>query len=199
MTDSQIIETESTAPQPFSTADYLIKTTFWATLLPGMIVSTPILFLACFSRFFVLTILCFVFCISLFYRFDQFRKQFVENLRAGNVPDDFFLRMLPFFLPLFYVLVLAAAAFHFAPISEGMLLIFTICGLPHYIGWTLISEIIIKWHEGTLLLPFVFSFIISIRGTVYVSCIASPPQHRNRGMVLISILLVFLCGIVYLT
>ncbi|MDR0609020.1 MAG: PstS family phosphate ABC transporter substrate-binding protein [Planctomycetaceae bacterium] len=203
MTETPITKTESTTPKPFNTTGYLVKTTFWATFLPGMIVSTPVSLLACFSPVFFITIPIFTFCLFLFYCFNQFRKRFAKNLHAGNIPDDFFLRVLPFFLPLFYVLIHAAAAFHFAPISQDMLPIFIICSLPHYIGWTLISEIIIAigggWHEVILLLPFGLSFIISIIGTVYVSRIAPPPQHQSRGIGLISILLLFLCGMVCLT
>ncbi|MDR1963538.1 MAG: hypothetical protein LBQ50_07145 [Planctomycetaceae bacterium] len=66
MNDLPVITTESVTPQqPFSTTGYFVRTTFWVTLLPGIIVSTPALFLACFSPLFFVAIPFFAFCIYL--------------------------------------------------------------------------------------------------------------------------------------
>ncbi|MDR2756745.1 MAG: substrate-binding domain-containing protein [Planctomycetaceae bacterium] len=201
MTDIPIIETESTKSKPFSTTGYLVKTTFWATLLPGMIVSAPVLFLACFSPVFFITIPIFVCCAFLFYCFNQFRKQFATHLQNGNVPNNFLLCVLPFFLPLFYILILTATAFYFVHSSQDILYLFAFFGLPHYAGSHLAGILLVILfnvpHEVIFFFPIILSFIVMIWGVFYVSRFSVSVTQRKSGLVVFFVLTIFLCLLVY--
>lgn len=201
MIDTPMTETESTTPKPFSTTSYLVQTTFWATLLPGMIVSAPVCFFACFSPAFFATIPIFVFCVFLFYCFNQFRKQFTANLRAGNIPNNFLLCILPFFLPLFYILILTATAFYFVHSSQEMLNSFAFFGIPHYAGLHVAGILLILLfnvrHEVIFFFPIAISFIVMLWGVIYISRFSVSVTQRKSGLAIFFVLTVFLCLLVY--
>ncbi|MDR3109431.1 MAG: hypothetical protein LBU65_07065 [Planctomycetaceae bacterium] len=118
MSEQQI--EESLPPKPFSTAGYLFLTTFWTALIPGLLVSLPVSFGCCgaiLEGYFVLSGISIFVSILLFYLLylnAKFNERLIKNVRVDNIPSSFFLRYLPFYLPLFYVMALTAAAFGFA-------------------------------------------------------------------------------------
>ena len=87
---------------------YLILTTLWLAVLPGLVVSTPFLI---FGLFTLIATPFFVFYVFLFLLFCRFNKKFHQKIRDDDVPKLLLIRLLPFFLPLFYILILASIGF----------------------------------------------------------------------------------------
>jgi phosphate transport system substrate-binding protein len=124
------------------------------------------------------------------------------NLRTGNVPDNFTLRILPFFLPLFYTLLITAVTFYFMPLSEEVLGGFMIFGLPHYFVYTVLALFGITIGGGLSelipLLPCGLAFFVAVWGAIYVSKKSALVPQRQALTLMFGITL-FLCGTIVCT
>ncbi|MDR3233843.1 MAG: hypothetical protein LBT46_09315 [Planctomycetaceae bacterium] len=181
-----------------NTTRYILIWTVWAAVLPGLCVSFPVCLLLCFvypPAGIPLTALL----LFLFYRFHISRKRFAANLRTGNVPQAFAFRVLPFFLPLFYALLVTAVAFFFAPYGAETLTALTMWGLPHYFPLTAFFVIGIAIGGGIQelipLVPCAASLLTAVAGTIYVSK-KSPLIPKSKGLLLYSGITVILVSAV---
>jgi hypothetical protein len=199
MTDLESTEPLPLQTKPFTTAGYLFLTTLWATVLPGLVITALVCFAACFVLW---GIPFFALCLYLFYLAYKFHIRFLHNLHTGNVPDNFTLRILPFFLPLFYTLLLTAAAFYFAPLSEEVFNYFMIFGLPHYFVYVMCVLLVIAIGGGIQelvpLLPCGFACLVAIAGTIYVSKKSTLIPQRKALTLMFGITFV-LCWTIVLT
>ncbi len=170
-----------------STTRYLILTTLWAALLPAMILSTPILALACVSPAILFAGPVLALVIFLFYRYGKFWQQFSQAAKDGQIPANFSLRILPFFLPLFYVLLLAAIGFYLEPTQKDSVLALFMWGLPQYFPVNAVNLLFRTFNGGRLenlaLAPLVASAFPALIGTIYVFRLAPPPKFRMTGLV----------------
>jgi phosphate transport system substrate-binding protein len=187
-------------PKPFSTISYLCLTTFWVFLLPGaFFTGVPLLFLACVhldllsevSFLFVLgagslaiCVICHGWCLIFWMRFSA-------NLLAGQVPKSFTLRILPFWIPLFWGLATVAVGFYTTPLSFepfGSLDMIVAGAFPHY----LILQFLPR--EFCITTSSIIIFLFAVGGTIYVAYIA-PPVSKTRGLTLCTAITLLLCGL----
>jgi phosphate transport system substrate-binding protein len=215
--------------RPFTSTGYVLRTAFWVFVLPGLVCSTPfvviagIVMLSVFlgalfqdsfdfvvkTGFVLLGYLLVLSLLILFYSlFYRFRRRFEQNLQAGNIPESFSLRILPFFLPLFYILLLAAVAFCFAPFSTDrfssadILSSFAFAGLPQYAGLTILVVIFLSafnsYAETVVVIPFIIAVCTALAGLIYTCTFKPRAKHCLSGAAMQLALVMFLafaaCG-----
>jgi phosphate transport system substrate-binding protein len=207
MTDIELIE-EKESPQiiPFSTAGYLVWTTFWTAMLPGLFISALIALFFSITPAVIIAFPVFLITLVFFYGFNGFRKRFVENVRNGTIPNSFLLRYLPFCLPLFYVMAVAATAIYFVPVSMSIYRKIIFFGLAQdYFLIMLMSLVVmplngIEETVGTeMIVPFIATLLVAMCGAAYVLWKSSPATHRNRGLVVLTGTFVVLTAAIVLT
>ena len=184
--------------KPYSTIGYLVLTTLWAFLLPGVIVNGPILLLLmvngpfpginwfALGGFAVCGLLLFL-CVLLIIRFSV-------NHRLGQVPGSFALWILPFWIPLFWGLAISAICFYFAPTLFPASRWNLMYAFPQYF---LPLAFVISFGTMTeaLVMSGIVTFFCAVIGTVHVACIATPTP-KWRGLILYSLITVILCSLV---
>ncbi len=183
-----------------STTRYFILTTLWAALLPAMILSVPILALAGISSpsiLFVFALPLLALVVFLFYRYGKFWQKFTQAAKDGQIPANFPLRILPFFLPLFYVLILATIGFYLEPGQRDSVLSLVMWGLPHYFPVNVINMLFRTFSGGRLenmiWVPLIASAFPALIGTIYVFHLATPPKFRMTGLIFM-LVVTFLLG-----
>ena len=194
-------------PKPFSGTSYIVLTTLWAFLLPGVIVHVllvlgvvlseleSIAYIAWDFPAFGLIACLFALCVFLL----CFGVRFLMRLRAKQVPESFFLRILPFWIPLYWGLAVTAAGFYaaWASFDYNIGVTGVFWGFPQYfvfsVGLTMSGKM-----EFFVTAACIVTLFFTAIGTVYVASIA-PPVHKVRGLVLCSVITILLCGLVFLS
>jgi hypothetical protein len=113
------------------------------------------------------------------------------------MPKSFALRILPYWLPLFWGLAMSAVAFYVAPnrgYDYGLLILL---GFPQYFLLLIASAFSGEYDTFATVACFV-NFLIAIMGTVYIIRLA-PPVAKTRGLILHTVITLILCGFVGLT
>ncbi len=172
-----------------STRRYLILTTLWAAVLPGLVVSTPFLLLGCITPAIIVAGPLLALVIFLFYRFNRFIRAFDKTAREGRIPTLFPVRILPFFLPLYYVLILTAIGFYRIPGNKDAVQELFIWRLPQYFPWNIFNSLsrIFGGSAGTesgVLVPLIASALTAVVGSIYIFRVAPPSRFRATGMIL---------------
>ena len=180
---------------------YLILTTFWAAILPGILFSIPILFLFMQPNWIggCIAVLQLVFCCFLLFGC-RFILYYHQEARKGKLPTSFLVCVLPFFLPLFYCQLLASISFIAASKAQQCVDPFFLWGLPQYFTWNLFYWLSVSFGRGfhtenALFIPLFSSIVVAFGGSVYVWWIAPLAKFRTSSLVcLISI--TFILGII---
>jgi len=185
-------------PEMFTATRYMVFTTFWAFVLPGAIIhGLPLLLTGIFSLD-PIALGGVAVCVVFLYGGIRFLKRLSDCHRTGNGPRSFIVRILPFWIPLFWGLTMSAIGFFVGPLS---LLAFQGCMLgsfPHFFIPFAFCLII----GGALFMVIAGStinFLLAIIGTIYISLLA-PPIPKKRSLVLciaITLLLCWLAGLSY--
>jgi hypothetical protein len=182
-----MVEKESKKiPEPYTTTDYLLTTTFWAAFVPGMLPTVPCLIYCCFYEPALIPLavpVCLVILGSYYLFFCRAFRRFSYNLRTGNAPKNFILCILPFWLPLFYLLYLTFYALLNSELPQDPfidLMTFSL-GNVFYFGWitplTIITYNYVGWYNPAYTnkmffhIPIIIcsvAFIVGVAGTVCV-------------------------------
>jgi len=188
----------------FTTISYVLLTTLWIVLWSCVIahvVLIPSLLLAAIlwdvigdMLFWVIFWIALAFCVFLFYYSLKFLKYFLADHWTCHVPKLFSLWILPFWLPFFWGLAASAIGFYLAPMSWGYHGIGAFFGFPQY--FFLYSAAAFSGEmDFFMMVANIANFFIAVAGTVYSARIA-PPVAKLKGLILYSIITLFLCGLV---
>jgi len=188
-------------PKPFTATSYVFLTMLWVFLLPSLIVNTPFLIFNLFTdpeRIHITTSLygtAFLLGGVIFFGYACMLLvwRFIDNYRAGQVPGSFALWILPFWMPLFWGLVVTAlclyvdAVLSLDDLHGSLAFAFPLFFMPFGVVLAFGGSI-----ESALIVFNILTLLCAVAGTVYVSRLA-PPVPQWRGWVLYSILTLLFC------
>jgi len=146
-------------------------------LSAALVSAVPVVLAFSFLPISVLVLLSALFVLAIFGLFYRPLKRFHKSARDGIIPDRFAFRVLPFFLPLFYVLFLAVIVFCSGSGARGLFF----CGTPHYFLWTFIT-VLFGTAEEAVIVPIAACALIAIVGPIYVTAITPPAKSRVKGI-----------------
>ncbi len=184
-----------------STTRYLILTTIWAALLPAMILSTPCLILLSVSPL-VLIAGPLLLVVYLFFRlYSKFFHQVKAATHDGTFVISFPLRILPLFLPLFYVLILSAIGFYQAPDHDKVVENLLYRGTPQYFFFLAFYSFVpifgyLDGPENAIFVPLAGAVLVAIFGTIYTLCLAWKATFKITGILLMLVITLALGGAV---
>ena len=191
-------------PKPFSAKGYVLLVTFWAFLLPGVTFHIPLALYASFHNVtggiasamliaFGFPLLV-VFSLVGLVRFSFFWRRFTANLRVGQVPKSFTLRILPFWIPLFWGLAVTVfCLFSAVTVSLNYYVFGGFWGFPQYFFFYAFA-MFANDPESFWILSNITAFLVAITGTDYVLHKA-PPVPKRQGLVFCSVMTLLLCGL----
>ncbi|MDR2849226.1 MAG: substrate-binding domain-containing protein [Verrucomicrobiota bacterium] len=110
-----------------------------------------------------------------------FWRGLVSCTRAENRPASFTYRILPFFLPLFFLLSLAAVAFANLPFQTGLSRGLLFWGTLPYFLWATPVLMLGGPAELALAVPLAASALTALSGAAYMTAKTAPPAPRARG------------------
>jgi len=161
-------EPSCSLPKPFSTVRYLFFTTFWAFLLPGTAINCLPILLTAGIEIHWPALVALAVCALLLFGGIVFLKRLTANLRTGQVPNSFTVRILPFWVPLFWGLSMSAVAFYVAPVSFPGHQSYVAVGFLQYLVPVVIAIALASDIETCVIAGSVINFLIAVAGTIYV-------------------------------
>lgn len=175
-----------------STRRYLFWVTFWAVILPGVAMHclTPLLI--------ILGPTFFAFWFSSWG--SRMRGDFHDAVWDGRIPESFFVRVLPFFLPIFYVLALGAAACVAAEKSLDAADVTLLFGLPQFFFWNLFVSLFVSLSDGDawpvmMTHALVITSVTAVAGCAYLIRTAPRAKFIGRGLAGITGILAVFVGV----
>lgn len=167
-------------------AGYFFSVTFAAFALPGLLVSLPFLFLLLLSPGVIVAgpILLATWFIFFFYYLKY--RDFHRAVCEGRIPQSTFARLLPFYLPLFYALIITATAYYRYDGHTHKTVFFFLCSFPFYAAWTLFVAYLVTYNVSLriacLYLPQILSAVTALYGTYYILRYAPAAKHQKRDL-----------------
>lgn len=169
--------------------DYLFYMTLWATLLPGLIVLFLLLVLLCLTIYGAIIGIPLMFLDGyiihrIFKSLGKSQARFLE----GEIPERLSERILPFFLPVFYILAILSVGLLLFPEDQSRFNILAMVMVPQYIGWTLpfsgLAIFFQSFSHTILLAPLGVQVLTAVIGCFYVLTFKPTPKRIAGGTVL---------------
>jgi phosphate transport system substrate-binding protein len=188
-------EPKPKTPKPLSPTAYVIITTCLAFAISGMVVNIPLVLLIALHGLGIIVAAGYV---VILYCCFKMLKGLTANLRAGQIPKSFTLRILPFWLPLFWELVVTAACLYAAASLSAYNYYRSIFwGSPQYLD-VYIAAVFSGDLNFFIIVSCIINVLLALGGTVYVALLA-PPAPKTRGLILYTIITLLLGGLVGLS
>ncbi|MCL2710500.1 MAG: substrate-binding domain-containing protein [Planctomycetaceae bacterium] len=191
-------------PFTSTTAGYVFLTTLWVIFVPGAIahiVFIPLLWIGVLAAYpFRVEVLFWIFfwtslafCVFLFYRSLKVPQHLQPDHWAERVHRSFTLRIFPFWLPLFWGLVVTAISFYNATTSFSSYNNGGFFGFPQYV-LLFLAAAFSGGMDFFMMASSIANLLVAIAGTVHVVRVA-PPVRKTRGLTLCTAITLLLCGL----